>query len=502
MSNASYSEDEERNSLDFIETVIRGTSDPIWCLYNVFEQEEIFPKQEEIIRNFYAYKCNPNAKRYRELVLVGGMRGGKTQLGGMFGALEFFEVITKPDPAKHWGLSKKQLISIGCAAASERQIQDGIFYNIDNLISGSKFLNDWFTITYRSTDIWCEEKRLKLRTLPSSASTAVGRSHKCILYDELDLFEGTEGSREAWNYYNRLNKSTSTFKADGHSIAVSSPLDDNGIIMQLYNRATKLDPLGNPLRPTTLAYKIPTWELNPYQDKEELKVEFKHDMATFWRDFGVQPMAASNVGFPGGVKMDYSIVNVLEDETTTSNIPHVIAIDPATTRDGFGIACGYYDWQVDRIVIDGATKVMKPEHEEYINPVEIREFITRAVRRLNIHTLIFDTWMYNELLHVMKEDMFLTIIKHMAEKENYDHWNDLQENGKIRVTYNEELGLEVDALRTVATATKIRIDHPRKGSKDIADCVANLVWYFKGDEDAEIKPQSPVIIGGFYGVYR
>jgi len=42
---------------------------------------------------------------------------------------------------------------------------------------------------------------------------------------------------------------------------------------------------------------------------------------------------------------------------------------------------------------------------------------------------------------------------------------------------------------------KDRVDHPATGSKDVADCVANAIWFYKGNPDM-IEPNMQMVYVG------
>lgn len=475
-----------KDALDFLSTTIRAQRDPIWFIQNVLGIPRLFPKQEATIREFYRHKYSPSAAPYNHMVYVGGMRGGKTAEASMIGCYEVFEVLSKPDPAAHWGLLPNQLISISCLASSERQIQDGIFYNMTSMLENSEWINQWFDIDYRASDIYCAAKDLRVRTLSSSANTGAGRSNKCVLFDELDLFEGTEGPREAWNTYNVLKKSTVTFGIDGRTVAISSPKSENGIMLSLYKRAIMTKADGSPMQPETLALRVPTWEMNPNISEAALREEFKFDMDTFYRDFACDPSSVSALQFPEGVKL-FRRPNLLSGGITPSRIPHVLAIDPAWRNDAYGIAVGYKDPARGVTIIDGVTSLRKAPEDDYLRPSHVKDYIGTLISELNVTTLLFDAWLSTEIVEYAQYELGLEVVQHIVDEAEYNAWREGQDNGSVEVVFDEMLKYEAERLQRKRLQTKIRVDHPKDGSKDIADCVANIIAYLA---DTQITPKS------------
>lgn len=483
---------DSKDSLEFLTTVLRGANDPVWFVENVLGVKTLYPAQEQILRDFYRAKYNPRLRPYKDFIGVGGMRGGKTALVSMIGCYEVFDVVTKPNPQEYWGLLPHQLISISCLAASERQIQDGIYYNILQFLENSEWFNTWYDFIYRASDIECRAKNFKLRTLSSSANTGAGRSNKAVIFDELDLFEGTDGPREAWQTYNVMRKSTVTFGMDGHSFAISSPRDENGIIMTLYKRGSALNAMGRPIQPDVYAWLRPTWELNPYISEADLREEYKFDMDTFYRDFACDPSSVSRVQFPAGAKF-YHRPNLLQkDYVASSDIPHVIAIDPAWKNDAYGIAVGYYDYGRGVTVVDGVIRLQKDEDQKYLLPSKVKNYIGDICDNLHATTLLYDVMISPEIVEYCDYTRNMTVEQHIVDTPDYDRWRDDQESGHIEVVYDDMLKYEVERLVRVKLATKIRVDHPKDGSKDMSDCVANIHWFFT---DSDEEPQRPCYIG-------
>ena len=485
--------DSSKDSIQFIKDAVRYRNDPVAFIYEVLGVKQLFPVQEQSIREFYRHKYNPSLPAYRNFYYMAGMRSGKTAEVSMIGCYEFFEVVHLPDPAANWGLLNNQLISLACIAATERQVQDGIFYNVTNMLEHSEWFNTWFDITYRASDIYCPSKSCKIRTLSSNANAAVGRSNKAVLFDELDLFLGTEGAAEAWNVFNRVKKSTDTFGDDGRTVAISSPKQVNGIISALYERGQAVNSLGQKMEPKTYSLKMTSWEANPHLSEAELRAEYRFDMDTFYRDFACEPAAAGGLTFPEGAILSRKPKNMFVDiENNYSQYPHVIAIDPAAKNDSFGAACGYIDPATGIFMIDGVTR-FTADGSSYIKPSHIRKFLDIAVRNLNVYALIFDTWMYVDVIEHAEYDLGLFAVKHIVDKEDYDRWRSYQENGLCDVIYDEYLKIEVEALVNKQLATKVRVDHPIRGSKDMADCVANIMWFLSDQYGELVTPRSVIV---------
>jgi hypothetical protein len=62
-----------KESLEYMETMIRGKNDPVWWIKTILDQE-LFPVQEQTIREFYRNKYNPKAIQYKRAIIGWGQR--------------------------------------------------------------------------------------------------------------------------------------------------------------------------------------------------------------------------------------------------------------------------------------------------------------------------------------------------------------------------------------------------------------------------------------------
>ena len=462
-----------RDGYEYASTILRMRQDPIWFL----EEHcgvELFPAQEEMMREFYRNKYNPALDPYRHLVLALGMRSGKTAMSGMFGAIEMMDVCTIPNPSKYYGLLKGQGIALLALATSMDQALEGVFGNTVNLLEDSDFVQTWMDFKFKTDAIECPDKNVFFKALGSWASTAVGRSAKAVFFDELDNFEDTTSKRGATEVYSRVVKATDTLGIDGHSFALSSLKSPNGIMMTLCKDAEdEKRRYGDKCK--TLAYIRPTWEVNPHFTKEDLMREHENNLAAFWRDFGCQPSIWNSLAFPNGVVLSQMDNVLLAPPVSVANQPYrVMAIDPAVKKDAFGIACGYRH-RSGKIIVDGVHRFQKKEGNIMIMPSEIKAYLNRVFPTLNVKVFLHDTWMYTDII----EDVMRRGIKteqHTVTYDDYSTWLDLESSDKTSVVYNDTLRLECDKL-IVFPGAKPKIDHPSTGSKDMADCVANCIQY-------------------------
>ena len=495
----------DKEKIEYSRDVFKARKDPVWFMKDILGWKSIFPAQEKIVKDFYRNKYDKSLSEYKKLIIRAGQRSGKTVLGSKICAYEFMELITLDNPASHYGLMKNQPIAISCVAAGRDQALDGIFSLLRNDIEENEWFTQYFDLSITEGRIECNssfvdgEKTSKnafVQVKAAKADTGAGYTSKAVFFfDEIDLFQRTDSKIGAEMVYSKMVNSTQTLGINGKVIAISSTQYPDGMITRLYQSGLK--------ERTTLTFNIPTWEMNPFIIKDELMEEYKFRMDAFWRDFANQPEVSGGLQFPEKVKLNKTIANVLQMDFNT--LPNsikrhrrVLAIDPAYKNDSFGVGCGYREG--DYIIIDGVHKFQKDEYcgEEYILPSDIRTFIVGAINALNIDTFVYDTFITPELNEYVERELNVELIEHIVKKPDYDRWRELQEgnnNIKLDIVYNDFLEEECNQLVVTSTPTgKPKTDHTSYSTKDVADTVANCIWYLTSYEpEYSYTPLGPMV---------
>ena len=464
-----------------------------------FLGEKLYPLQKEMFDRFYREKKT-------DLIVVAGMRSGKTFEAALFSTYEAFCLQQYDDPATHWGLSKGSEIFIINTATSQTQARDTVFAQIDAKVEKSPYFN---FIGYESTyDTIRLPKRIRIRSGGSNSASIVGRTAKIVTFDELARFQDTSGKRSGEAVYFSLSRATKTFGDEGYRIVISSPLYPNDFLMTLYKDAiaTKLD--GTQQHPHMLGYKLATWELNPNFTRESFEPEFRLDFAKALRDYGAEPTSAILPYYtnPDVIKVNQLRENILKrvmDENTEGIEPgdytYVLGGDPAAKRDAFGIALGhreYWDktdpntgnkFSVDVLVIDGIWR-FKPERKFGINPEEVLRFIMDITDTFPVRMAVFDTWNY-PILQQKLINKGIQVENHVIKLPEQDSLQERFVRGTIDVC---DFPFLIEELKSLELVNGRRVDHPPGGSKDVADAVA-LVNY--GFDTIEITYRPMFVVG-------
>ena len=428
---------------------------------------ELFPKQAEILRSFYQWRRDDHGRmipRYRELVWISGMRSGKSFMASLIALYEAFRLALEGTPQLRYGLDSSSPLHVMLVAASEEQAQDALFSHIRVWVNRPliRALNP----KVRKDTILFRDANVELFVGPSTSSTLVGRTVKCFVLDELARFDATVGKRGARMVYEGLKAASMTLY-DSVRIIISSPLSRNDLLWQLYERGLN--------HPDVLAIRTPTWEVNPGLTREQLEREYSHDPIAFLRDFAAEPTGGYYPFFTSWDLIKWHDHNVLE--LLANNIPvqgesydYVLAGDPAIRHDAFGWALAHRD-ENGRIIVDGAYRQVPPKRGE-LDPLEVRGFVEKILRRFRVHLAVFDIHMYPELQHWLRRQGVL-VVTHIVRYQDYQAFKEQLYLGNITLPDYRPLK---DEMRQLQVINERRVDHPRGGSKDVIDAVVNTFW--------------------------
>jgi len=162
-----------------------------------------------------------------------------------------------------------------------------------------------------------------------------------------------------------------------------------------------------------------------------------------------------------------NVLTALQDGVVLPHPPHdyCLAGDPALKHDRFGLALGHKE--EDTIIIDGALAIGA---EREINPIEVQKFILKIADHFTLREAVFDTWYYPETLELLRAQG-TRVENHIVKKQDYDNFKRLVYQQKVLLPNYNILREEFATLIT----TGKKVDHPRRGSKDVADAVVNCV---------------------------
>jgi hypothetical protein len=453
----------------------------------------LWPKQIEVLTEFY----KPGIQN---TVLICGMRSGKTTTASIITCYEAFKMISRGTPCKYYGLPAGTEIFIINVATSDRQAKDTVFAHVKARIANSPWFQEQKYIEHYNEYIFpTRDGKVILRSEHSNSASLAGKTIICVSFDELSRFKDTGGNSSAAMVYDTLSRSVKTFGKDGRKVIITSPMYVKDYAMELYNQFKG--------KPGWYCKRWPTWEMNPNITFEMLEDEFDKDPETAWRDWGAIPSAAIETFFKEGYKLDNCISRaknptyegtdgrwrINPDWRGLPGVKYFAAGDPAVKNDSFGLAVGHLDPNKDIPIVD-IIHEFKPfknvDEIKEIDAKEVADFIFDLTTRCELDIFVTDIWNYPETLQSIREKGVEIIQNHVTVKE-YTSFKESAYSGKLEFVNYEKL---LEELKSVELIRGQKIDHPKTGSKDVADAVVNLVWHLKPENTLEGVREVPVYV--------
>jgi hypothetical protein len=253
------------------------------------------------------------------------------------------------------------------------------------------------------------------------------------------------------------------------------------------------DHINSYLIPKVYALRRPTWEVNPTRSIEDFKVAFYKNSLDALGRFACMPPEMIDAFFKSREKVEKAFNNVglavdkfgrLEEWFKPDpDKKYFIHVDLAQKHDHCAVAMAHVDrWvnvkvtneysQPAPIVTVDAVRYWTPTPDKSVDFTEVKDYIlSLRTRGFNISVCTFDRWNSHDMMQQLKSYGINTEILSVAKK----HYDDM-----AMVVLEERLnGPHIPLLIDELLQLKImrdRVDHPRKGSKDLADAVCGSIF--------------------------
>jgi hypothetical protein len=260
--------------------------------------------------------------------------------------------------------------------------------------------------------------------------------------------------------------------------------------------------------PKVYALKRPTWDINPTKKIEDFKVEFYKNMPDALSRFACMPSDAVDAFFKSREKIEkafnktYRAVDSFgrfeEWFKPEDDKKYFIHVDLAQKHDHCAVSLAHVDrWvnikvtdtysQPAPIVVVDAVRYWTPTPDKSVDFTEVKDYIIALKSKgFNISVCTFDRWNSHDMMQQLKAYGINTETLSVAKK-HYDDMAMIVLEERLTGPY---IQLLVDELLQLKI-TRDRVDHPRKGSKDLADAVCgsiyNAISRTKVSSDQEIK---------------
>jgi hypothetical protein len=496
--------------------------------YTLIEKSSQIYKESTLIKLFGEEEGRIRFKQTaNEVVAQLGKGSGKDYCSTIAVSYIVYLLLCLKDPATYYGKPPGDSIDIINIAINSQQASNVFFKGFKTRIERSP----WFAGKY--SDKAAEIKFDKAITVHSGHSEREaweGYNVIVVILDEISGFaiENTTGHDQAKTgvaIYDMYRASVdSRFPDFGKVILLSFPRYKNDYIQQRYDAVVahketivrdhkfKMDvdlpdgTEGNEFEvqweedhivsykiPKVYALKRPTWEVNPVRTIDDFKVAFFTNPTDALSRFACMPPEAIDAFFKSREKVEkafnkghLAVDNFGRLEEWFIPDPdkkYFLHVDLAQKHDHCAVAMGHVNRWVNVKVTDtysqpapiveiDAVRYWTPTADKSVDFTEVKDYIlSLRTRGFNISVCTFDRWNSHDMMQQLKQYGINTEILSVAKK----HYDDM-----AMVVLEERLtGPHIQLLIDELLQLRImrdKVDHPRKGSKDLADAVCGAVY--------------------------
>jgi hypothetical protein len=501
-------------------------------------------KKETLIRLFGEEE---GTKRYKqtcnEVILQLGKGSGKDYMSTVAVSYLVYLLLCLKDPAKYFGKPPGDAIDIINIAINSDQAKNVFFKGFRKRIEGSPWFIGKYSVTAQAVTF---DKSITCHSGHSERESWEGYNVICVILDEISGFSmestsGSDQSKTAQAIYDMYRASVdSRFPDYGKVILLSFPRFKGDFIQQRYNAVIadkdvivrdyefKIDDeLDDSIEenkfsieweedhinayrfPRVYALRRPTWEINPTRTIEDFKRAFFTNPVDALSRFACMPPDSIDAFFKSKEKIEVCFnqpYNGIDDSgrfhdwfQPVEGKEYFVHVDLAQKHDHCAVAMSHVDkWVhlkafldhevISPLVIVDLIKWWTPTSDKSVDFSEVKQFIIDLRSRgFNIRKVTFDRWNSHDIQSDLRMLGINTETLSVAKK----HYDDMvMLVGEERII-GPRIPLLVDEL-TQLRIIRGKVDHPRKGSKDLSDAVCGSLYNSitgsrKDMQDAEIE---------------
>lgn len=529
---ASRDEFEER-PVDIVEFVtspyflgLQGLSEYQYALVDAMTQIYTY---ETLVRLYGIEKKAYDRHRQtcKEVIMQLGKGSGKDFTSTVAVAYVVYLLLCLKDPATYYGNTKGDSIDIINIAINADQAQRVFFKNFIEKIKNCP----WFEGKYEDKKGEVAfDKNVTVYSGHSEREAFEGYNTFIVILDEISGFamatdEDAENAKTSAAIYKMYKASvTSRFPEYGKLVLLSFPRFEEDFIQQKYNQAigekevvirsavVYQDPdlpegtPGNELlveweedhiiryaRPKVFALRRPSWEVRPGRNIQMYADDFFLDIGDALGRFACMPSNITGGFFKNmdKVKAAFSRSNGVDEDgifrydfSPKEDTMYFMHVDLAQKHDHCAVGMAHVDkwiqYQVGTseqfdylpLVNVDAIRWWTPSKTKSVDFKDVVEYV-KAVRRrgFNLKLVTFDRWNSHDTINDLKANGIESEVLSVAKK-HYDDFLITCYDDRLLGPHEELLIKEMGEL----VEKKGKVDHPRKGSKDLADAVCGAIF--------------------------
>ncbi len=511
--------------------------------YTLIEKSSQVYKESTLIKLFGEEEGHRMFKQTaNEVVAQLGKGSGKDYCSTIAVSYIVYLLLCLKDPASYYGKPPGDSIDIINIAINAQQASNVFFKGFRTRIDKSP----WFVGKYseKASEIKFN-KNITVHSGHSEREAWEGYNVIVVILDEISGFsvENTTGHEQAKTgslIYEMYRASVdSRFPDYGKVILLSFPRYKNDYIQQRYNDVVadkevvvrshrfKLDmdlpegTAGNEFDieweedniisykyPGMYALRRPTWDVNPTRSIEDFKIAFYKNAPDALGRFACMPSEAIDAFFKSREKIEKSFSNLgvavdqfgrFEDWFAPDpDKEYFIHVDLAQKHDHCAVAMSHVQKWVNIKVTDtysqpapivevDAVRFWTPTPDKSVDFTEVKDYIlSLKTKGFKIRLCTFDRWNSHDMMQQLKQYGINTELLSVAKK----HYDDMAMVVLEERLKGPHIPLLIDELLQLRIM-RDKVDHPRKGSKDLADAVCgsvfNAISHTRFDTNQEIK---------------
>jgi hypothetical protein len=243
----------------------------------------------------------------------------------------------------------------------------------------------------------------------------------------------------------------------------------------------------------TFCLRRPSWEVNPNKEIDDYADDFFDDLGDALGRYACMPSNVTRGFFKNMDKAEvsFSRFNGVDgdgifrhDFTPKEDVRYFMHVDLAQKHDKCAVALAHVEkWVQYKIpasemieylplVVVDAIRWWTPTKEKSVDFKGVIEYV-KAVRRrgFDIKLVTFDRWNSHDTMMDLERNGIDTDILSVAKK-HYDDWLITMYDGRLFGPKEDVLLKEMREL----IEKKGKVDHPRKGNKDLCDAVCGAIF--------------------------
>jgi hypothetical protein len=485
-------------------------------------------KEEDLCRIMGEEEGRKHYKKYTkaEVLLQLGKGSGKDHTSTIGCAYLVYKLLCLKDPAKYFGKPPCDSIDIINIAINAQQAKNVFFKNFKTKIARSPWFAGKFESKVDSVEF--------IKTITVYSGHSERESHEGLnlilaILDEISGFaqtneSGNENAKTGDAIYKAFRASVdSRFPDYGKVVLLSFPRYPGDFISKRYDEVVaekdveirshtfvinpdlphdapdnqfsiewKEDHIISYKYPGVYAIKRPTWEANPTRSIEDFKIAFMTDYADAMQRFACMPSFHSDAFFKNKEMLERAMrlrnpidnfKRVEESWQPEEDVRYFLHADLAQKHDKCAVAIAHVDrWvqvrtfndytQIHPFVIVDAVVWWEPRKEGPVDLSEVKDWIVNFRRQgFRIGMVTFDRWQSFDIQQELQSVGIKTDTVSVGKK-HYEDLAMLFYEDRVLMPHIDLLLEEMSELRIVNDR---KVDHPRKGSKDLSDAVTGAV---------------------------